>query len=303
MEAKWLEDFLSVARTGNFSQSAAERHITQSAFSRRIKALEQWVGVALIDRSSYPTRLTSAGEKFHDVVTEVTSSLLKTRQDLRQVLNADRKLLRIAVQHSLAGGFLARWLATLPLQRDATLVRVKADNLHDCIRELEDGNVDVLICYTHADLPLGLDKERYPSFLMTDDTLVAFTKPAADGQPLHSLRPETARQVPWLAYSAEAFLGRAAALAHGKGPLPVTLHAVFQSALAEALRAAAVAGLGVAWLPVSLVKDDVAHGSLVRAGDSDFDLPLQVRLYGDRLSLTGHLRTLLASVCNIAGMS
>ena len=61
MEAKWLEDFLSVARTGSFSLSAAERHITQSAFSRRIKSLEQWVGVALIDRSSYPTRLTAAG--------------------------------------------------------------------------------------------------------------------------------------------------------------------------------------------------------------------------------------------------
>ena len=59
MESKWREDFLSVARTGNFSKSAAERHVTQSAFSRRIKALEQWVGVALIDRSSYPTRLTA----------------------------------------------------------------------------------------------------------------------------------------------------------------------------------------------------------------------------------------------------
>ena len=52
MEARWLEDFLSVARTGSFSLSAAERHITQSAISRRIKALEQWVWVALIDRSS-----------------------------------------------------------------------------------------------------------------------------------------------------------------------------------------------------------------------------------------------------------
>ncbi len=57
MEGKWLEDFLSVARTGSFSRSAAERHITQSAFSRRIKSLEQWAGAALIDRSSYPTRL------------------------------------------------------------------------------------------------------------------------------------------------------------------------------------------------------------------------------------------------------
>ncbi len=84
MEAKWLEDFLSVARTGSFSQSAIERHVTQSAFSRRIKALEQWVGVALIDRSSYPTRLTSGGGKFRDAAREATASLFNMRQELRQ---------------------------------------------------------------------------------------------------------------------------------------------------------------------------------------------------------------------------
>ena len=82
MEAKWLEDFLSVARTGSFSLSAAERHITQSAFSRRIKSLEQWVGVALIDRSSYPTRLTVAGQRFQAAAREATVSLLNTRQEL-----------------------------------------------------------------------------------------------------------------------------------------------------------------------------------------------------------------------------
>jgi len=40
VELKWLEDFISLARTRNFSRSAEERHVTQSAFSRRIQALE-----------------------------------------------------------------------------------------------------------------------------------------------------------------------------------------------------------------------------------------------------------------------
>ena len=62
MELKWLEDFLSLARTGSFSRSAEERHVTQPAFSRRIKSLEIWVGVPLVDRSSYPTHLTPAGQ-------------------------------------------------------------------------------------------------------------------------------------------------------------------------------------------------------------------------------------------------
>ena len=210
MEAKWLEDFLSVARTGSFSQSATERHVTQSAFSRRIKALEQWVGVALIDRSSYPTRLTPAGERFRDAASEATASLLNTRQELRQAARADRKLLRIAIQHSLASGFLARWLASLPLARDDFLVQVRADNLHDCVRDLEEGGVDLLVCYTHPGLPLQLDPGRYPSLVLASDTLTPVSKVGADGRPMHAVRAGATTPVPLISYSADAFLGRVA---------------------------------------------------------------------------------------------
>ena len=166
MEAKWLEDFLALARTGSFSKSAAERNVTQPAFSRRIKALEEWVGVALIDRSTYPTRLTAAGHRFLEAVREARSSLQTARQELRQAANADRRLLRIAIQHSLASGFLARWLAAMPLAGDDLLVRVHADNRHDCVRGLVEGNVDLLVCYTREDLPLQLDPERYSSLVV-----------------------------------------------------------------------------------------------------------------------------------------
>jgi LysR family transcriptional regulator, hypochlorite-specific transcription factor HypT len=281
MEPKWLEDFLSVARTGNFSQSASEMNITQSAFSRRIKALEQWVGVALIDRSTYPTRLTPAGERFREAAREATAALLKTRQDLRQALDADRKLLRIAIQHSLAASFLAPWLARLPLARDDLLVRATADNLHDCVRELEEGSVDLLVCYTHADLPLRLEATRYPSMPLAADALVPVSQPGRAGRPRHALQTG-APAVPWLAYSEGTFLSRAASLALRRSGAPPVLHPVVESALAEALRGAAIAGLGVAWLPLSLVADDLARGLLVRAGGAEFDVDLQICLCGEK---------------------
>lgn len=300
MESKWLEDFLSVARTGNFSRSAEERHVTQSTFSRRIKALEQWVGVALIDRSSYPTRLTVAGEQFREVARDSMALLLKTRHDLRNLLNGDRNLLRIAVQHCLAGDFLAQWLAELPLQRHGMIVRVSADDLHDCVRALEEGNADFLVCHAHIDLPLDLDKECFPSLLLSEDKLIPVSRPGARGQAQHALRPETSCPVPWLAYSADTFLGRCVALAlEGQAPrLP--LQAVFESALVEALRAAAKAGLGVAWLPGHLVAADLASGRLVRAGSVNLDVPLQVRVFGNRASLTGDRRALWEAAQNIA---
>lgn len=292
MEAKWLEDFLSVARTGSFSLSAAERHVTQSAFSRRIKALEQWVGVALIDRSSYPTRLTAAGQRFQAAAREATATVLNTRQELRQAARADRRLLRIAIQHSLASGFLARWLATLPLARDELLTQVRADNLHDCVRDLEEGCVDLLVCYTHPGLPLDLSAERYPSLMLAQDVLTPVSRPGADGRPLHALRPGAAAAVPWLSYSAEAQLGRLAALALDTAEPPLAVHAVFESTLVEALRAAALEGLGVAWLPGSLIADDLNHKRLVRAGPASLDVPLRVRVFADRSLLSGRLQGL-----------
>src|SRR4051812_36616100 len=83
MELKWLEDFVSLARTGSFSRSAEERHITQPAFSRRIQALETWLGVSLIDRSTYPTTLTSAGQEFRETAEEAVRMLYGSRTALQ----------------------------------------------------------------------------------------------------------------------------------------------------------------------------------------------------------------------------
>ena len=83
METKWLEDFVSLAETRSFSRSAQLRHVTQPAFSRRIQALEAWAGVDLVDRSSYPTRLTPAGELLHSQALEILGSLQSARHLVR----------------------------------------------------------------------------------------------------------------------------------------------------------------------------------------------------------------------------
>jgi CheY-like chemotaxis protein len=59
---KWIEDFLDLSKTGNFTQTAENRCVTQPALSRRIKQLEEWVGKSLFDRNAKPIRLTAEGE-------------------------------------------------------------------------------------------------------------------------------------------------------------------------------------------------------------------------------------------------
>jgi DNA-binding transcriptional LysR family regulator len=84
MEIKWIQDFLSVAKTHSFSRSALERHVTQSALSRRIQALEAWVGVELIDRHTQPIQLTAAGAIFQKQAEEILRLAMEARSGLQQ---------------------------------------------------------------------------------------------------------------------------------------------------------------------------------------------------------------------------
>ena len=102
MEVKWLEDFLALAGTLNFSKAADERHVTQSAFSRRIKQLEAWVGATLVDRASYPSRLTEAGAKFVPVAQETLKQLYHARRTLLQEEGADARTVRLTALHTLS---------------------------------------------------------------------------------------------------------------------------------------------------------------------------------------------------------
>ena len=105
METKWLEDFVSLAETRSFSRSAQLRHITQPAFSRRIQALEAWAGIELVDRSSYPTRLTPAGETLHAQALEMLSHLQAARTMMRAHPGGGQDVIEFAVPHSLAFTF------------------------------------------------------------------------------------------------------------------------------------------------------------------------------------------------------
>lgn len=102
METKWLEDFITLAQTGNFSKSAKLRHVTQPAFSRRIQALEAWLGCELIDRVVYPTRLSAQGAVFYEQALAMLEQIRQTRNIVRGSIRNERSraLVHVAVRHT-----------------------------------------------------------------------------------------------------------------------------------------------------------------------------------------------------------
>ena len=113
MNLSWLDDFLTLAETQNFSRAADERHMTQPAFSRRIRALEQWLGVPLFDRSAQPVRLTPAGEWFRDNAHDLLKRVARLPEQAREVAASHEGALRFCATHALSLTFLPAWLRRL----------------------------------------------------------------------------------------------------------------------------------------------------------------------------------------------
>jgi len=94
VELDWLEDFLALSASGSFSRTAEQRHVTQPAFSRRIRALEDWMGAPPVDRSAQPASLTEAGRRFRPAAEEILRRLAAAREEARTVDEAAAATLR-----------------------------------------------------------------------------------------------------------------------------------------------------------------------------------------------------------------
>ena len=106
MDFQWFDDLAVVQETGHFSLAAQKSHISQPALSRRIKALEDWAGFALVDRRSRPVRLTTAGEQILDVALSSFKRLIDERNILQQSnLMTDRYVVRFAPSIRWLGDF------------------------------------------------------------------------------------------------------------------------------------------------------------------------------------------------------
>lgn len=289
METKWLEDFVSLAETRSFSRSAQLRHVTQPAFSRRIQALEAWAGIDLVDRSSYPTRLTPAGVTLRDQALDILGALQTARNMMRSHQVAGQDTIEFAVPHTLAFTFFPQWLMALRLHFGALRSRLIALNVHDAALRLAEGGCDLLIAYHHASHPLQLSPDRYEMLSLGSESLAPYAKPDEAGRPRFTLPGRADESVPFLAYGAGAYMARLVeGLLRANGQ-DARLTTVYETDMAEGLKAMAIEGHGVAFLPASSVRQDVRARRLVLAADQPgFELTMDVRIYRERPSPARH---------------
>ncbi|SRR5579875_66922 len=176
MDVAWLESFLALLEHGSFTRAAEAQHLSQPAFSRRIRSLEQWAGAELVDRSTFPVSLTPAGLKVRRQAAEVVASLATIRDEIRGRQLMPREAIRLPVSHTLATYYFADlWTRITGDAFDLTCLLLPSNTL-GAYDSLIHGGCDLVLAYADPAHPLGVDHSEIESLAVAYDHLVPYAK-------------------------------------------------------------------------------------------------------------------------------
>jgi DNA-binding transcriptional LysR family regulator len=253
LELKWFEDLISVAEKGHFARAAEDRHLTQSALSRRIKSLETWIGAELLDRSVHPIELTPAGREFIPTAKEIVSLAYDGRGRAAELARLSDTAVTMACLHTLALYFVPKRIADLRRSVGPFEVSIIAETrtIEEYLNGLQNGSTDFFICYRHSSAPFDIDEDRFPSIILGSERISPFANLA---NATIELSENSGSDIPYLEYSGTSFLSRVVESLLKKAPFAPRLKTVYRASLAESLCTGAQRGLGVAWLPESIAR-------------------------------------------------
>ena len=279
MDLNWLLDFECLARTLNFTRASDERNITQSAFSGRIKALESWVGLPLVNRDTYPVQLTEAGQQFLPIAVEVVGQLTDARRAIRDADRGDRDFVRFSALHTISVNYLAPRIEKMQQNARGLRTRVISDSLATCCDLLAAGAVDILLCYYHHAVSPKIDEVTFERKDLARDPLIPVAAQDAALANKWSLDRLDGPPIPYLAYESLSFLGIVVENTVAKRSLNV--ETIYVDSLVETIKRRLLQGGGFAWLPQTAVSDEIASGQLVTIGDADLSTPLTISAFAN----------------------
>jgi len=292
MELRWLDDFCALAKTRHFSRAADERHVSQPTFSRRIKLLEEEIGVTLVDRNCLPLQLTPAGEIFLLSCEDISTRLRHTKSQCKAIDQQQQDKISLATSQSLLLSFLPNWRKNLAQKTGAENeldyeleVDLSSGNWvgSEYCQALLQGQCDLLMTYWHP--AMGLDREfnntEVEFTCIGRDQLLPVSSKNPQDQTLFSLSEEFASQanhIPYIAYQPQTFFAQV--IQAQVAPLfPRQLVTVNENSQAVSSKALIQQGFGLGWLPKSLISNELEQNLLCIAGDIEWHIGMEIRLY------------------------
>lgn len=181
MEARQLKIFCTVAHSGGLAAAATKVHLTSSAISHSLKALETELGCRLFERAGKRMLLNQAGEQLLAQVEGPLAALDAAAASLKRLGKWGQTRLRLGTAASACQHFLPTVIRELKKRHPRLELQVKTGDIPDLLELLRANAVDVA---------LGVKPELHPGFevrpVFRDELMFVFapSHPWADGHPL-----------------------------------------------------------------------------------------------------------------------
>ena len=259
MRIDWIEDLVALLDSGGVADAARLRNVTQPAFSRRIKTLEEVLGIELIDRSVKPSGPSAV---LRDRETELRKLAAEQRlllSDMRQEQSTGLRQLVIASQHAITTS-MGPQIINLVAEPSRTHIRLRSANRDECETLLIRRQAAISLTYRIKSEPAT----ELASFLLEavigEETLIPVCGSRHADTLISGFHAGSLRII---GYPADVFLGAAV----NRHILPQieaisSISVVTETGLSTAALQLSQSGLGVAWVPAALANPDLARGEL-----------------------------------------
>lgn len=271
MRLEWIDDILAVLDGGSLARAAEKRLLTQSAFTRRVRIIEDSIGAILFDRRRKPITLMPGVRALEPELRDLSARLHKLRHSMKTASDQTAKSLGFVCQHALTTSVSPQVVLALS-EAGQTSTRVRSGNQDECLMHLISKEVDFAIMYALSGDDTHDPGKAFETVTLGADTLIPVATP--NGRDKIDLM-----LLPTISYPSEVFLGQV--FARKISPLlpeGTTVSVIAETALTLAMLQLALTGIGIAWLPQSLVQDHLSNGRLVRLDDVLPSQTLAIRL-------------------------
>ncbi|BAP37297.1 LysR substrate-binding domain-containing protein [Acinetobacter guillouiae] len=254
LEIRWIEDLLALDQEKSISKAAAIRHVTQSAFTRRIQNIEESLGFQILKRYSKNIDFTDAGQVLLSTAKNIKNQMDTTIKYLEKNIKDNELSIKFAVSHSLITQFFPKFIQKLYSDYNDLKLEIIAANLQQGIHLLKEGSCDFLICYCDQLTLQQLDLTLFTYHKIVNMQIVPVTA-SKNGLPNYQLN----QTFPLLAYSKQAYLRKCVdKIIESK----LNYRTLYETDNASDLKALALQGLGVAWLPRLLIEEEINENKL-----------------------------------------
>lgn len=160
MNLRHLEHWLALADSGSFSRAAEKLHITQSALSRSIQALEEELGGALVDRIGKRNELTPLGRSVLERARRIVHEAAELKQGAAVLQQGGLGALQVGLGSGPGAMLMTAWLVHCARHHPGLRVSVSRGSTELQLQQLRERKLDALVVDVRrvvpaADLQIG----------------------------------------------------------------------------------------------------------------------------------------------------